>query len=243
MRTAGHPAEDAAVGRQRWNHLLFAHWRVDPAVVQATLPAGLSVDTHRGAAFLGIVPFSMERVRPVGLPPLPWLSWFLELNVRTYVRDEAGRPGVWFYSLDCNQPIAVAVARRFFHLPYFHARMSAQFHGATIAYTCRRRYASSPVCRYVWTPGPWAAPAEAGSLEHFLVERYLLFTTDPAGRLLSGRVAHEPYRVHAPVVAEFSPEPGRLAGFALEGAPVSLLGAEPVEVKIFPLQPVSALRP
>ncbi|MBL9189463.1 MAG: DUF2071 domain-containing protein [Opitutaceae bacterium] len=232
----------AAVGRQRWNYLLFAHWRVDPSAVQATLPAGLSVDTHCGAAFVGIVPFAMECVRPVGLPPLPWLSWFLELNVRTYVRDANGRRGVWFYSLDCNQPLAVAIARRFFHLPYFHARMSTQFRGATIAYACRRRHVSSPLCRYVWTPGRSADPAAPGSLAHFLVERYLLFTTDPAGRLLEGRVEHEPYRVHTPEVAEFSCEPGRQAGFTLEGAPVSLLGAEPVDVTIFPLQPVSTLR-
>src|SRR5690606_19660805 len=109
-------------------HLLFAHWHVDPALVQATLPTGLYVDTYEGHAYLGIVPFAMERVRPARLPALPWFSSFLELNVRTYVHDADGRPGVWFYSLDCNQPLAVTYARWRYHLPYQHARMAADFH-------------------------------------------------------------------------------------------------------------------
>jgi len=227
-----------SVGRQRWNELLFAHWTVDPEVVQATLPRGLYVDTFDGAAYLGIVPFAMERVRPAWLPPLPGLSWFLELNVRTYVHDAAGRPGVWFYSLDCNQPIAVAIARRFFHLPYFHARMAASRRDGAIQYACQRRDEAARPCRYAWTPGATVAPTLPGSLDFFLVERYLLFAADPAGRLYSGRVHHAPYRVSPAEVAEFSVEPARLAGFRLEGEPASLLAALPVDVSIFPLVPV-----
>ena len=113
------------VGRQRWNHLLFGHWKIDAAEIQATLPPGLFVDTFEGDAYLGVVPFFMQRVRPAWLPPLPGVSWFLELNVRTYVFDAEGRPGVWFYSLDCNQPVAVFLARSLFHLPYFHAKMTS----------------------------------------------------------------------------------------------------------------------
>lgn len=224
------------VGRQRWNHLLFAHWKVDPLAVQATLPRGLFVDTFGGAAYLGIVPFAMERVRPAWLPPLPWVSWFLELNVRTYVHDGNGRAGVWFYSLDCERALAVAIARRFFHLPYFHARMAADFLGRTIGYQCQRHAPAAGLCRYEWTPGASAAPVTPGSLDYFLVERYLLFSADAAGRLYSGRVHHAPYRVATPVVAECSAEPARLAGFHLEDEPMSLLSALPVDVSIFPLQ-------
>lgn len=226
------------VGYQRWNHLLFAHWEVDPAAVQATLPPGLYADTHEGAAYLGIVPFAMERIRPVWLPPLPWVSWFLELNLRTYVHDANGNPGVWFYSLDCPRALAVAIARRFFHLPYFHARMTATFRGATIRYQCQRRAAAAGLGRYEWTPGTPAAPVTPGTLEFFLVERYLLFSADAAGRLFAGRVHHAPYRVATPTVAELSVEPARLAGFHLGGAPVSVLSALPVDVSIFPLRPV-----
>lgn len=225
-------------GWQRWSRLLFAHWAVDPCAVQATLPRGLYVDRFGGSAYLGIVPFAMERIRPCWFPPLPWLSWFLELNVRTYVHDATGRPGVWFYSLDCNQPLAVAIARHLFHLPYFNARMEERFRSGAIHYECQRRDAAAQACRYVWTPGSGSAPATPGSLDFFLVERYLLFAADRTGRLYSGRVHHAPYRVSPAKILEFSVEPARQAGFRLEGEPTSVLASQPVDVSIFPLLPM-----
>lgn len=227
-----------SIGSQRWNHLLFAHWRVDAQLVQASLPPGLYVDTHEGAAYIGVVPFFMQRVRPAGCPPLPWISWFQELNVRTYVHDGRGRPGVWFYSLDCNQPVAVLLARQLFHLPYFHARMAARLHEGAHHYECRRHGERDADSGFSWTPGPTAAPAEPGTLAFFLVERYLLFARSRAGRLFSGQVHHAPYQVHTPVVSRWSAAPAIQAGFAVPGEPVSLLGANAVDVSIFPLTPV-----
>lgn len=224
------------VGYQRWNHLLFAHWPVDPAAVQATLPPGLSVDTFEGSAYLGLVPFAMERVRPAWLPPLPGVSWFLELNLRTYVHDGRGNAGVWFYSLDCNQALAVQLARRFFHLPYFDARIGAQWRGDTMHYHCQRRDGTSAGGAYVWTPGAHAQTVAPGSLEFFLVERYLLFAADATGRLYGCRVHHAPYRIAPATATELSLEPVQQAGFALAGPPVSVLTAEPVDVTIFRLQ-------
>lgn len=231
----------ACVGRQRWNHLLFAHWACDPRTVQSTLPRGLTVDTFEGRAYVGIVPFFMQRVRPAWLPPLPGISWFLELNVRTYVHDQAGRPGVWFYSLDCNQPLAVILARRFFHLPYFHARMTAQRDGETMRFNSARRDATCSASRYAWRPGTTTATTRPGSLEFFLVERYLLFAADRDGALWAGRVHHHPYQISVPVVTECSIAPARHAGFDLTGAPCSLLAARPVDVSIFPLRPAPDL--
>jgi hypothetical protein len=180
----------------------------------------------------------MERIRPAFLPPLPWLSWFLELNVRTYVHDEQGLPGVWFYSLDCNQPLAVQLARRCFRLPYFHARMTARRSGGVIDYCCARR--GSREARYRWTAAADTRTATPGSLEFFLLERYVLFTTDAAGGIYCGRVHHEPYRFGATEVESLSAEPARLAGFDLKGEPCSLLAAKHVDVQIFKLQGVPA---
>jgi uncharacterized protein YqjF (DUF2071 family) len=109
--------------RQRWDDLFFLHWEYSTVAIQARLPAGLTVDTFEGKAHLGVVGFRMNAVRPVGLPALPWLSYFNELNVRTYVRDAAGEPGVWFFSLDCDRYPAVAIARWGFGLPYEHAAL------------------------------------------------------------------------------------------------------------------------
>ena len=228
------------VMRQQWAGLAFFHWRVDADVIAARLPDGLHVDTFDGSAWLGVVPFFMRRVRPVLLPPVPWLSWFLELNVRTYVYDDQGRAGVWFFSLDCNQPVAVKVARRFFHLPYEHAVMRA-VRGAdgSVSYTCRRKgEAEAARCRYPDAGGLAARPAEPGTLEWFLAERYLLFSADRRGRIFTGRVHHEPYRVAAVDPADCPGDALPIAwdGFELPtGLPDSTLVAEPLDVRIFPL--------
>lgn len=236
QRLAARAKPDATcVGRQRWNDLLFAHWKVELQVIQATLPTGLFVDTHEGAAYLGIVPFFMERIRPAWLPPLPWISWFLELNVRTYVHDREGRPGVWFYSLDCNQPIAVALARRLFHLPYFHARMSATRTGDLFAYRNQRR-GDAFEARYAWRSIGKRCEAQPGSLEFFLVERYRLFTTHRDGALCSGRVHHQPYQLRSAELIACATHPAVLAGFELSGPPVSVLCAPALDVSVYALE-------
>lgn len=224
------------VMRQRWSNLLFLHWPVAPEVLRPRLPAGLHVDLFDGQAWIGVVPFAMERVRPVGFPPLPWISWFLELNVRTYVHDESGRPGVWFFSLDCNQPLAVEVARRFFHLPYHHARMSAEVQSGEIVYASRRK-SSEKTSRFRYRRPVHAEPAREHSLEWFLVERYLLFTSDRTGKIRAGRVHHQPYRIEEAQCSEWSAAPIEDDGLGrVAGPPASMLVAEPVDVRIFALQ-------
>ncbi len=222
--------------RQRWSKLAFLHWRIDPDLLRSRLPAGLHLDLHEGDAWLGIVPFSMERIRPVGLPPLPWLSWFLELNVRTYVHDDEGRPGVWFFSLDCNQPIAVEIARRGFHLPYQHARMKAVEAAGMIHYECRRSGPNGETARYHYGPAGEPHTATPGSLEFFLAERYLLFSVSPGGTIHRGRVHHPPYPLASLSLSHCSTLPALWDGFPLpESAPESALWVDHVDVDVFAL--------
>src|SRR3954453_2487739 len=112
-----------AVMRQSWRDLLFVHWACDPDAIRALIPEGLELHVLEGRAYVGLVPFTMTGVRPVGLPSVPWLSSFHETNVRTYVHRGGRDPGVWFFSLDAANPIAVRLARKLFHLPYHDARM------------------------------------------------------------------------------------------------------------------------
>ena len=226
--------------RQRWAGLLFLHWPVDPAVIQSRMPEGLFVDTFEGQAWLGVVPFFMEKVRPVLLPAIPKFSWFLELNVRTYVHDAEGRPGVWFFSLDCNQPIAVQFARRFFHLPYEHAAMQSIWRGNQIDYRSRRKSPDAELAEYHYETPSSAQTASEGSLEWFLVERYLLFSASPDGSLFCGRVQHAPYQIAPAVCDRWSTEPLRLNGFDEPTEhPPSMLTAMPVIVTIYPLRLIS----
>lgn len=225
------------VMRQRWAGLLFLHWRVPAEMIAARLPRGLHVDTFDGSAWIGVVPFFMDRIRPVYLPPVPGISWFLELNVRTYVFDDEGNPAVWFFSLDCNQPLAVEIARRFFHLPYEHAEMRADRSPDRISYQCRRKITGAGQAVFNYEPARNTKPAAEGTLEWFLVERYLLISSNPDGGLHHGRVHHPPYRIAPAVCDAWSAEPLVWNGFHLtDRTPDSLLTAEPVDVRVFPLQ-------
>jgi uncharacterized protein YqjF (DUF2071 family) len=231
-RPAGLP-----IMRQNWRELLFAHWEWDPDEVQRSLPAGLAVDCFEGRAYLGIIPFFMVDVRPSGLPAIPWLSDFLEMNVRTYVVDPEGRPGVWFYSLDCNRPFAVVGARRLFHLRYEHARMKAQIgpESAVVYYDCKRA-GTTHNSHFEWLGAGPATRSEEGSLEQFLVERYRLFSEN-GGRLFSGRVWHAPYDVGAAELMQWDVEPLRQAGFEAGTLPPDHVMLSPgVDVEVWGLK-------
>lgn len=193
METAARPK---IVGSQTWTDLLFAHWKIDPDQMQALLPKGLTVDTFDDAAWLALVPFSMERVRPWWSPAVPGISWFLETNVRTYVKHASGQSGVWFFSLDANHRLAVAVARRFWHLNYVHSTLAMSVLNGNLSYSGHR--SGNPKTNYQVTAevdrNAELQTADPGSLEHFLLERYHLFAVRPDGRLLTGQVHHEPYQ-------------------------------------------------
>lgn len=220
--------------RQNWRRLLFLHWAVDPEIVQATLPPGLTVETWEGQAWLAIVPFAMKRVRPVGCPPVPGISDFLELNVRTYVRDPKGWTGVWFYSLDCSQPLAVWAARKFFGLPYFRAWMEERVRLAGSDFFCERE-GTDRSGSYRYRGIGESAPARARSLEEFLIERYVLFSMKN-GALRTAEVWHEPYAIQAAEVAAWSMIPLQLAGFELGHRPPDhAVYSAGVDVEIFGL--------
>ncbi|MGF1656120.1 MAG: YqjF family protein [Verrucomicrobiales bacterium] len=228
--------EQRPVMYQQWQQLLFYHWSIEAVQVQKTLPPGLEVETYDDMAWIGVVPFVMKNVRPRGFPAVPWLSHFLELNVRTYVKTSAGLSGVWFYSLDCNQPIAVEIARRGFHLNYRHSQMQLEKGAKTLKYISRLRGEKQASSIEGQTSDSQAA-AVPGSLEEFLVERYVLFSADKRGRLYSGRVSHAPYQialvtsscqVEDTPAKEFFPE--------LEGSPTHCCFSPGVQVEILGLE-------
>ncbi|MEL7206645.1 MAG: DUF2071 domain-containing protein, partial [Actinomycetota bacterium] len=167
------PSPTASVRRpvmlQDWNDITWLHWAYDPAVVQENLPPGLRVDTFDGRAWVGLVPFRMTRLRPPHLPPVPWLTTFPEINVRTYVLAPDGRRCVWFWSLDAPRAPAIAVARTAFGLPYCWARASIDVVGDRVTYRSMRRWprpASST--RVEVDVGDPIAPSDVTDLEHFL---------------------------------------------------------------------------
>jgi hypothetical protein len=178
---------------QSWHDLLFAHWAVDAAMLRPHIPEKLQIDTFDGRAWLGIVPFSMRGVRLRWMPPLPWLSAFPELNVRTYVTAQE-KPGVWFFSLDAANALAVAAARLTFHLPYFRARMKCRETGGWIEYRSHRAHPGASAATF---EGRYRGVSEffqakPSTLEHFLTERYCLYSAGK-GRIYRGEIHHPPW--------------------------------------------------
>jgi uncharacterized protein YqjF (DUF2071 family) len=179
---------------QSWHDLLFAHWPVDAAVLRPLLPSQLQIDTFEGRAWIAVVPFRMTGVRLRGTPSLPWLSGFPELNVRTYVTN-SGKPGVWFFSLDAGNPLAVAIARAWFHLPYFRARMSCEEQEGWIHYQSERTHDRAPAAELKgrYRPVGGVFSQHRGTLEHFLTERYCLYAADGRGHIIRAEIHHPPW--------------------------------------------------
>ena len=224
------------VMRQSWDDFFFLHWEYAAEAIQSRLPAGLTVDTFEGKAYLGVVGFRMNAVRPLGLPALPWLSYFNELNVRTYVRDASGEPGVWFFSLDCDRAPAVMIARAGFGLPYEHAAMSF---GPGLAQSCRRQ-GEQETAQYAWSAVSSPQIATPGSLEFHLAERYSFFS-ERGGRLVRGQVHHAPYELSSTDTTAWSDLPLRWDGFDVSGRPPDLAHCcQGVAIEAFSLVPAHA---
>jgi hypothetical protein len=220
------------VMRKTWSELLFAHWSVDPEVVAPHLPAGLTLDTREGKSWVGVVPFSMSHVALRCCPPIPMLSRFLELNVRTYVVQD-GKPGVWFFSLDAASRIAVRVARATFNLPYMDANMSSTMDAShVIHYRSVRTHRGEPPAEFEasYRATGEAFCAQPGTLEHWLTARYCLYSADRQGHLYRGEIDHPPWMLSQASWNARQNTMGEPFGFDLIGQP-HLLFARPVTVR------------
>jgi uncharacterized protein YqjF (DUF2071 family) len=227
------PAGKAA-GFQRWRSLLFLHWPVQGEILRSLVPAELSLDLHDGVAYVGVVPFAMQGVRPWWCPEAFAFS-FLETNVRTYVLS-GDRPGVYFFSLDANSRVAVFAARTEWGLPYHYARIEMSRSSDEICYHTRRA-SNGAVHQVRYQLGEHLGVSRPGTLEHFLLERYLLFVKHK-GQLLAGQVHHTPYPVQKVHLLEVHDELMAAAGFPATCKLPALAHYSPgVDVEVFSLLP------
>ena len=206
---------------QSWYSLLFAHWAVSPEALRSQVPEPLELDLRQGEAWLAVTPFAVAGLRLRGSPPLPWLSHFPELNVRTYV-DYGGRPGIYFFSLDAARWAAVEAARRAYRLPYFHAQMSARHDSGSVHYESRRNDAAGPSAQLRARYGPSGPrlPFDDESLERWLTERYCLYVVDDHKRVLRANIHHPPWPLQPAVATIELNTMARPLGLELDSNPL-----------------------
>jgi uncharacterized protein YqjF (DUF2071 family) len=241
MQTAS--TDNGWVMYQTWSKLLFAHWPVKPEVLRPLIPPSLTLDTFDGMAWVGVVPFYMSKVRFRYAPPFPTATEFCELNVRTYVYPKGGKPGVWFFSLDASSMLAVWGARFAFRLPYYKADMRLTKSGDEAHYFSRRNHWGAQAAQFEGRYQPIGAvyQSQAGTLDHWLTERYCLYAVDRLGSLYQGDILHQQWPLQ-PASADLSLNTmAQAAGITLPDTPPLLHYAERLDVRAWYLRhiPVS----
>jgi uncharacterized protein len=196
------PSDEPWILRQSWNDLLFAHWPIAHDQLRKLVPGCLELDTFDNDAWLSVTPFRLSDLSPRGIPPLPAISSFNEINVRTYVvRD--GKPGIYFFSLDANSAMAVIGASTFFHLPYFRARIRIQNERAHVSFSSRRLRRARAEFAAQYSPAGRTFQPQPGTIAYFLTERYCLYTQDSASNTYRVEIHHAPWQLQ-PAEAELS---------------------------------------
>ncbi|GAB5497268.1 MAG: DUF2071 domain-containing protein [Phycisphaerales bacterium] len=202
-----------------WCNLLFLHWRLPESTIRHLVPKELEIDTFDGSAWVALVPFEMTKTSFKSVPPLPGLSQFYECNVRTYVRH-GSTSGVWFFSLDAERLLPVLGGRWLWSLNYVHSRFTVTEGDRTDYALTRRSSRRWPPgsTRIAWTGGEALPTSKPGSLEHFLTERYYLFTKR-RGQIMAGRIAHDPWPLRKAELHELDDSLVAAAGIKVEGEP------------------------
>jgi len=225
--------------RMRWRELLFAHWVVNESTLRPLIPDGLQVDSFEEQCYVGAVPFLMEGVGPRMLPPLPGLHTFPELNLRTYV-TAGGKPGVWFFSLDAGQRLAVRAARRFFYLPYFDAKFEINVAESRVEYSATRTHRDAAPAQFSATYRPLSAVYQSapGTLDAWLTDRYCLYSADPAGKIYRGEIDHLLWPIQKAEAVIHTNTLGDWLGIYMNHEPAALHFAKSLDVHAWMIEPV-----
>ncbi len=231
-----YPADSKPIIDQKWRNLLFLDWEYDPSTIQQTLPKGLTVDTFQNRAHVSIVVFGMESIKPKFFPFLPVIASMLEVNVRTYVYDQAGVPGVWFYSLYANQSFAVDMAKQFFSLPYLLANITSTTDDESQSTVLCQPEGGQFQSTFVYKAEKATFTADPESLEFFLTERYALFSKQ-GNSIALGRIHHEPYPLTRVGVSQWDTQLLEVNGLVnLNRAPDHAIFSPGVDVEVFMLK-------
>lgn len=222
---------------------LFLHWPVDATLLRRHVPRSMSVDTCKGQAWIGLTSFQMAGVRPVGTPAVPGLSSFLELNLRTYVTYRELR-GVFYFSADVSNPLAVWLARKFFHLPYFRARIQClREEEAVHRFSSRRRHRGAQSAEFdcSWSTGAPVERRNAGTWIDFLTDRCEVFS-QYRGRVYATAAWHQPWTLTQATVHTLHTTMFEAAGLKMPSAPPLAHHCHDVVMDVWPQRELAGQR-
>ncbi|QRG65079.1 YqjF family protein [Brevibacillus choshinensis] len=228
---------------QTWEHLLFAHWAVPPALIRPLVPHSLEIDTYEGVGWISIIPFRMTGVRLRCLPPIPYTTSFPEINVRTYVKA-SGKSGIYFLSLDASNPLITTIAKRWYRLPYYQASMDFRLNREGVTIQSKRAGSQAQAKQFsaVYGPDSDVFQAKGGTLENWLTERYTLFCECMRTKRLHGaNVYHEPWRLQKAVL-QIEQNSLSHQHISLTDPPELALYARGVQSIVWPIQQIKAER-
>ena len=205
VRLQRRPDFSSPIMYQTWRDQLFLHWEVRPEYIQNTLPAGMYVDTYEGHAYVSVVLLALSEIHPRGLPRVPGIANHLELILRTYVFNQEGLPGIWFYSLDADNWLSVKLARSIFSLPYFKATIDygKSSSGEYLFESSRKGSKKEDKTKLKFSVGNFLTLPSSDTLEFFLLERYVFFGYSKRKQeLIKGRIHHKPHAIRNVILAQ-----------------------------------------
>jgi len=223
---------------QTWSDLLFAHWPIEVAQLRPLVPNLLPIDLYEGSAWVSITPFRVTQIRGRFLPPIPPFASFHELNVRTYVKIE-NKPGVFFFSLDASSLAAVMGARALYRLPYYHARTFVDLGEKETHYSSVRLAGAEADFEVLYAPTSEIRTSQKGTLEHWLTERYCLYT-ESGGALFRAEIHHLPWPLQDAKAEIRVNTMAEAAGIELPEREPLLQFASKLKVFVWPLHRVTA---
>ncbi len=179
---------------QEWNNALFLHWEVETSELQRFVPKELEIDLYEGKAWVSVVLFAMDNIRPRLLPAFPPISNFTEINVRTYVKN-GHQAGVYFLSIEGSKRLSCKLAKAISGLPYRYSKMSS----SKDTYTSKNKKQNDNLSFEFKVGETLNTKCE---LDVWLTERYALYQ-DITGGLAQFELHHLPWEINSVELSQF----------------------------------------
>lgn len=174
---------------QEWNKAIFLHWEIEKEIVEKWIPSGVKIDTYNGKAWISLVAFTMENIRPRLLPAFSPISNFHEINLRTYVIKE-NKPGVYFLNIEAQKWFSAYISRKISGLPYQKSDITHDIKEKKLFAHFKKKGFNLEIDYKIGN-----LIADKNALDVFLSERYCLYL-DLNNEIIRYEIHHLPWQIN-----------------------------------------------